>query len=110
MRWGRQRTFVAASGSPLEDIRTHLMETFLPSRTPSHISLELPEAKGWRPALRSEDERVYEVGSIILVPHAVLSSRRHFRKAGLKWSSTPRAYGSLSEERKRKTRRHTSSR
>ena len=42
---------------------------------------------------------MYEVGSIVLVPHIFLSSRKHFRKAGLAGSRASRAYDSLSGER-----------
>ena len=35
---------------------------------------------------RGGNGREYEVGSLALVPHIVLSSRRHFREAGLEGS------------------------
>ena len=47
--------------------------------------------------LRTEDERVYAVGSIVLVPHILLSSRRHFLKAGLAGSRISRTYTGLSK-------------
>ena len=52
------------------------------------MSLEPPEATGWRPILKIEGKKVYEAGSIILVPHMFLSLRRHFRKAELTGSRT----------------------
>lgn len=74
------------------------------------MSPEAPEATGWRPIMRSEDERVYEVGSINRVPHKYLSSSRHLQKAGLAWSRVSRVYGCLSGERRNETWRRTLSR
>ena len=53
--------------------------------------------------VRSGEERVYEVGSIDLVPHILLSSRRHFRKVGLVGSRVSSAYDNVSGERRRET-------
>ena len=48
---------------------------------------------------RTEDERVYGVGNIILVPHMLLSSSRHFRKPELAGSRALRTYAVLSKGR-----------
>lgn len=53
---------------------------------------------GWGTIFRSEGERVYEVGCIVLVPHVFLSSCRRFRRTGLVRSRIPRVYAGLSEE------------
>lgn len=47
---------------------------------------------------------MYEVGSITLVPHTFLSSRRHFRKAGPSGSRTSRAYVGLNRGREARRR------
>jgi hypothetical protein len=49
-------------------------------RVPSNTLPEPPEATDWGPIFRSKGESVYDVGSIILVPHICLSSRRHLQK------------------------------
>ena len=45
-----------------------------------------------------------DVGSIVLIPHMLLSSRKHFREAALKWGRLFKAYAGLSGRRGRKTR------
>jgi len=77
------------------------MQTFEPLSVPSYTLPGPPEAIGWRPIFRSEGESVYEVGSIVLVPHMLLSSRRHFRKPELAGSRLSRAYAGSSRERGR---------
>ena len=88
-------TFMAFSGPSLEYILTRLTQTLEPSSVPSKISPEPPEATGRPPILRTEGERVYEDGSIVLAPHTCLSSRKHFRKAGLAGSRLLRVYACL---------------
>ena len=41
---------------------------------------------------------MYEVGSIALLPHMLLISRRHFRKAELEGSRISRAYAGLNRD------------
>ena len=53
---------------------------------------------------------MYDVGSIPLVPHMLLSSCRHFRKLGPEESRLSRVYAGLSGERGRATWRRTLSR
>ena len=78
------RTFVASSRLPsLEYGRTRMTQTSEPLRDPSQISPEPPDATGRWPIFRADGERVYEVGSTILVPHIFLSSGRHFREPEL---------------------------
>jgi hypothetical protein len=47
---------------------------------------------------RNSDGRMYDVGSIALVPHIFLSSRRHFLEAALEGSRSPEAYAGISGE------------
>ena len=42
---------------------------------------------------------MYDVGSVPLAPHMVLSSRRHFRAAGLEGLRQSGAYAGLGGER-----------
>ena len=90
--WRRYRTLVVFFGTSLGYTLTCFTQTLDPSRVPSYTSSEPPMATGQRPTSRTEGERMYEVGSIILVPHMPRSSHGHFRKQGLVWSRLPRAY------------------
>ena len=74
------------------------METLVPLRVPSYTSPEPPGVKGRPPIPRREPESMYDVGSIVKVPHTLLSSRKHFLKAELAGSRLPRAYADLSRE------------
>ena len=48
--------------------------------------------------LRGSGERLYDVGSIALAPHMVLSSYKHFREAGPEGSIPVRTYADFSGE------------
>ena len=88
----RRRTFVAFSGPSLEYTLMRLTQMLRPLRVPLKISPEPPEATGRSLTLSTGGEKVYGVGSIILLPHILLSSRRHFRKQGLAGSRILRVY------------------
>jgi len=112
-RYGKQRqqrTLTAFLGGSLVYTRMRLTQTLVPSRDPSYTSPKPPEANGSESILRRSGERVYDVGSVALVLHLFLSSRRHFREAALPGSRSSRTYAGLSEEWGRATRRRTSSR
>jgi len=89
--------------------RTRLTQTLERPSVPSYTSPCPPDANGSRPIL-SGDESVYDVGSIVLVPHMLLSSRRHFRKAGLEGLRRSSAYASLRGEWESLARQRTLSR
>jgi len=59
-------------------------------------STKFPWATGSGLTSKSSDETVYDVGSIVFGPHILLSSRKHFRKAGLSGLRASRAYCGLS--------------
>ena len=70
------------------------MQTGEPQRVPLYTSPKPPASNGWDSISRL-DERVKDVGSIILAPHMLLSSRKHFREAVLKGGRPSTAYASL---------------
>jgi hypothetical protein len=74
------------------------MQTLEPLRVPWYLSPLPPAANGSGPILRRLGERMHDVGSIPLVPHMLLSSRRHFREGATEGSKPSRAYAGLSGE------------
>ena len=65
----------------MEYILIRLIQTLVPLRVPLKISPEPPEAIGWPLSIpRTEDGRVYVAGSIILVLHMSMNSRKHSLK------------------------------
>ena len=73
-----------------------LMQTVEPFRLPMCTSPKPPRVNGLGSISRFWGGRVYDVGSIALVPHTLLSSRRHFREVGQDGSRRLRAYSGLS--------------
>lgn len=82
---------------------TTLTRTVEPLKIDLNSSSKAPDESGGERSLEGRDGTIYEVGSIALEPHTLLSSRRHFWEALPEGSRTSRAYFGLSKEHERTT-------
>jgi len=76
----KNRTTVAFRNSSGPKIGIRLMQTLELLMAPWYTSPKLPLANGLGWISRRFDEMVHDVGSIIWLPHILLSSCRHFRE------------------------------
>jgi len=77
----KNRTTVTFRNSSGSKIRVRLMQTFELPMAPWNVSPKPPAANGLGWISRRFDGIVHDVGSIIRLPHSLLSSCRHFLEA-----------------------------